>query len=320
MSRTVDLAERLAPELVALRRRLHRHPEIGLHLPVTQAAVLEALEGLDLEVTTGRSLSSVVAVLRGSAPVEGERPVVLLRGDMDALPVTEEVDCDHTSTVPGAMHACGHDLHVAALVGAARILHELREELAGDVVLMFQPGEEGPGGAEPMVREGLLDAAGARVTAAYAVHVTAAEHPFGTWFSRPGALMASADEVTVTVRGEGGHGSAPHHALDPVPVACEVVLALQSAVTRRFDVFDPVVVTAGRLAAGTVNNVIPDDAVVELTVRPCPRDDGRRPSRSCGGSPRASPRPTGSPRTSSSTTATRSPATTTPSTPSRGGW
>ena len=267
MTRTVDLAQQLGPELVALRRRLHRHPEIGLDLPATQATVLEALAGLDLEVARGESLSSVVAVLRGAAPVSGPRPVVLLRGDMDALPVTEEVDSDHTSQVHGVMHACGHDLHVAALVGAARILHELRHDLAGDVVLMFQPGEEGPGGAEPMLREGLLEAAGRRVEAAYAVHVTAAERPFGVWFSRPGPLMASADEVTVTVRGEGGHGSAPHHALDPVPVACEVVLALQSAVTRRFDVFDPVVVTAGRVSAGTVNNVIPDDAVIELTVR-----------------------------------------------------
>jgi amidohydrolase len=267
VTRAVDLAHRLGPELVALRRRLHRHPEVGLHLPVTQAAVLEALSGLGLEVSTGQSLSSVVAVLRGSAPARGERPVVLLRGDMDALPVTEEVESDHASEVRGVMHACGHDLHVAALVGAAHVLHRMRDELAGEVVLMFQPGEEGPGGAEPMVREGLLDAAGRRADAAYAVHVTAAEHPFGMWFSRPGPLMASADEVTVTVRGAGGHGSAPHHALDPVPVACEVVLALQSAVTRRFDVFDPVVVTAGRVAAGTVNNVIPDDAVVELTVR-----------------------------------------------------
>ena len=267
MSRAVDLAHRLGPELVALRRRLHRCPEVGLHLPLTQAAVLDALAGLDLEVSTGQSLSSVVAVLRGTAPVEGERPVVLLRGDMDALPVGEEVESDHVSELPGVMHACGHDLHVASLVGAARVLYGLREELAGDVILMFQPGEEGPGGAEPMLREGLLGAAGRPVDAAYAVHVTVAERPFGVWFSRPGPLMASADEVTVTVRGAGGHGSAPHHALDPVPVACEVVLALQSAVTRRFDVFDPVVVTAGRVAAGTVNNVIPDDAEVELTVR-----------------------------------------------------
>ncbi len=267
MTPTLELARRLAPGLVELRRRLHRHPEIGLDLPVTQAAVLEALAGLDLDVTTGESLSSVVAVLRGTVCADGPRPVVLLRGDMDALPVAEEVDAEYASERPGAMHACGHDLHVAGLVGAARILHERREELAGDVVLMFQPGEEGPGGAQPMLREGLLEAAGRPVDVAYAVHVTSAEQPFGVWFSRPGPLMASADEVHVTVRGRGGHGSAPHHALDPVPVACELVLALQTAVTRRFDVFDPVVVTAGRVAAGTVNNVIPDDAVVELTVR-----------------------------------------------------
>ena len=179
-------------------------------------------------MTLGESLSSVVAVLRGRAPVSGERPVVLLRGDMDALPVTEEVDVDYVSQRPGLMHACGHDLHVAGLVGAARILHELRDELVGDVVLMFQPAEEGPGGAEPMIREGLLDAAGRRVDAAYAVHVYAADHPFGTWFGRPGTLMAAADEVMIRVHGLGGHGAAPERTRDPVPVACEIVLAFQT--------------------------------------------------------------------------------------------
>lgn len=264
---SLTLAHRVGAELVALRRRLHRVPELGLHLPRTQAEVLSALDGLDLEVTVGESLSSVVAVVRGRAPHDGERPVVLLRGDMDGLPVQEEVDVDHASEHGGLMHACGHDLHVAGLVGAARVLCELREELVGDVVLMFQPAEEGPGGARRMLDEGLLDAAGAPVAAAYAVHVVAAEHPRGVWWGRPGPLMAAADEVHVTVHGRGGHGSAPHRALDPVPVACEVVLALQVAVTRRIDVFDPVVVTCGRVVAGTVNNVIPDTARMELTVR-----------------------------------------------------
>ncbi len=267
MTSTVAVAHRIGSELVALRRRLHRAPEIGLDLPGTQGAVLAALAGLDLEVHTGEGLSSVVAVLRGRAAVDGERTVVLLRGDMDALPVHEEVDVDYASRRPGLMHACGHDLHVASLVGAARVLAELRDELAGDVVLMFQPGEEGPGGAEPMLREGLLEIAGRRVDAAYAVHVSSSERPFGVWWGRPGPIMASADEVRVTVRGSGGHGSAPHRTRDPVPVACEIVLALQAAVTRRFDVFDPVVVTAGRIAAGTKNNIIPDEAVLELTVR-----------------------------------------------------
>ena len=263
----LTISRRIGPELVDLRRRLHRIPEVGLHLPDTQAAVVEALAGLDLEVTLGESLSSVVAVLRGRAPVSGERPVVLLRGDMDALPVTEEVDVDYVSQRPGTMHACGHDLHMAGLVGAARILHELRDELVGDVVLMFQPAEEGPGGAEPMIREGLLEAAGRRVDAAYAVHVYSTDHPFGTWFGRPGTLMAAADEVMVVVHGLGGHGAAPERTLDPVPVACEIVLAFHTAVTRQFSVWDPVVLTVGKIAAGTVNNVIPDDARIEASLR-----------------------------------------------------
>lgn len=267
MTDALSLSRDLAPELVALRRALHRVPELGLRLPETQGMVLDALDGIDLEVTLGESLDSVVAVLRGRAPHEGERPVVLLRGDMDALPVTEEVDVDYASERPGSMHACGHDLHVAALVGAARILDALRDELVGDVVLMFQPAEEGPGGAEPMIREGLLTAAGRRVDAAYAVHVYSADVPRGTWFGRPGPLMAAADEVHVVVRGTGGHGSAPEKTRDPVPVACEVVLAFQTAVTRQFSVWDPVVLTVGRVAAGTKDNIIPDDAHVEATLR-----------------------------------------------------
>jgi amidohydrolase len=265
-SDVLDSARSIGRDLVALRRQLHRIPEIGNDLPLTQQAVLGALDGLDLEVTTGVGLSSVVAVLRGGAAT-ADSPVVLLRGDMDALPVTEEVPVDYASEHAGVMHACGHDLHVAALVGAARLLHERRAELAGDVVLMFQPGEEGPGGAEPMIAEGLLEAAGRPVDAAYALHVASSEHPFGQWFGRPGPLFAAADEVRVRVLGRGGHGSAPHRAKDPIPVACEIVLALQSMVTRGFDVFDPVVVTVGRVAGGTKENIIPDTAEIDATVR-----------------------------------------------------
>lgn len=266
--RTVELAAQLAPDLIALRRHLHQVPEVGMHLPLTQKSVLDALDGLDLEVTLGRELSSVVAVLRGrGGAVDGPRPVVLLRGDMDALPVTEDLPLDYVSRHEGRMHACGHDLHVAGLVGAARILHALRDELEGDVVFMFQPGEEGPGGAKPMIDEGLLDVAGRRVDAAYALHVYSSEQPLGVWFGRPGPLMAAADEVFIRVVGEGGHGSAPSRAKDPVPVACEIVLALQTLVTRGFSVFDPVVVTVGKIAGGTKDNIIPDDAVIEATVR-----------------------------------------------------
>ena len=267
--RTLDLATSIAPDLVALRRRLHQVPELANDLPLTQALVLDALEGLGLEVSVGKELSSVTAVLRGGAEPERGHPrqVVLLRGDMDALPVTEDLDLDYASTRDGLMHACGHDLHVASLVGAARILHRLRDELAGDVVFMFQPGEEGPGGADLMIREGLLDAAGRRVDAAYALHVYSAEYPRGVWFGRPGPLMAAVDEVRVRVVGRGGHGSSPFRTKDPIPVACEMVLALQSMVTRTFDVFDPVVVTVGRIAGGTKENIIPDDAVFEATLR-----------------------------------------------------
>jgi hippurate hydrolase len=156
---------------------------------------------------------------------------------------------------------------VAALVGAARVLHELRDELAGDVVFMFQPGEEGPGGAEPMIREGLLTASGTKVSAAYTLHVFSAEHPRGMWFSRPGPLMAAADELRVRVLGQGGHGSQPHRAKDPIPAMCQMVVGLQSLVTRAFDVFDPIVVTVGKIAAGTKENIIPDDAFFEATIR-----------------------------------------------------
>lgn len=265
---TLQLARELGPELQDLRRRLHQIPEIGNDLPKTQRAVLEALEGLELEVTTGTSLTSVTAVLRGTGePAEGVRQVVLLRGDMDGLPVTEEVDVDYRSTHAGVMHACGHDLHIAALVGAAKVLDVMREVLPGDVVLMFQPGEEGPGGAEPMLREGLLEVAGRRVDAAYALHVYSADVPFGQWASRPGRTGAAADEVKVRVVGKGGHGSAPYRAKDPIPAACEMVVALNAMVTRGFDVFDPVLVTVGRIAGGTKENIIPDDAEFEATVR-----------------------------------------------------
>ena len=266
-ARSLAIAARIAPDLIALRRRLHASPEIGLRLPLTQQMVLAQLEGLDVEVTRGESLDSVVAVLRGGALRDsGERPAVLLRADMDGLPVTELLEVPYASS-NGAMHACGHDLHTAALVGALRILDERRAELSGDVVFMFQPAEEGPGGAEPMLADGLLDASGTRVSAAYTMHVISGDHPLGTWWGRPGPLMAAADEVRIEVRGRGGHGSAPHQALDPVPVACEIVLALQQVVTRTNDVFDPVVVTVGKIAAGTKENIIPDTATLAATVR-----------------------------------------------------
>lgn len=259
----LDDAVALAPELTALRHHLHRIPEIGLRLPLTQARVLEALEGLGLEISTGTGLDSVVAVLRGGRP----GPSVLLRGDMDALPVTEDSGEPFTSEHDGVMHACGHDMHVAGLVGAARLLTARRDEIAGSVVFMFQPGEEGDHGARIMIEEGVLEAAGERVVAAYGIHVASAMIPTRVVTGRPGSAMAAADQMEVTVRGRGGHGSAPHLAADPVTVAAEIVLALQAAVTRQFDAHDPVVVSVGRIAAGTTDNVIPSTAELSATVR-----------------------------------------------------
>src|SRR3954453_2327955 len=272
MQPILDRAHEIAPDLIDLRRELHRVPELDRQLPKTQALVLEALAGLDLEITTGTALSSVTAVLRGGAH-DGTGPVVLLRGDMDALPVHEETELPFASEHHGQMHSCGHDLHVAGLVGAARLLHERREELAGDVVLMWQPAEETTAGAMAMIGEGILEAAGRPADAAYCLHVMSSGRPLGTWFSRPGPLMAASDEFVVRVVGVGGHGSAPHLTRDPIPVACEMVTALQSIVTRRVDIHDPVVLTVGRFAAGTKENIIPEEAVFEGTIRSFSRDN-----------------------------------------------
>ncbi len=260
--RVHDEAAQIAGEIAGLRHAIHREPEIGLDLPKTQAKVLAALDGLPLEISTGRDLSSVTAVLRG-----GKGPVVLLRGDMDALPVTEQTQLPYASRVPGAMHACGHDLHTAMLAGAAKLLSARRAELAGTVIFMFQPGEEGYAGARHMIEEGVLEAAGERPVAAYGLHVTSQRLPCGTFSTRPGAMLAAADQITVTVHGHGGHASMPHRAADPIPVACEMVTALQTLVTRKFDVFDPVVITVGSFHAGTTDNVIPDQARFLATAR-----------------------------------------------------
>ena len=263
MAVTEDAAA-IAGELAHLRRAIHAEPETGLHLPLTQEKILAALDGLPLEVTRGSALTSVTAVLRGGA---GGGPAVLLRADMDALPVTERTGLDFASRIDGTMHACGHDLHSAMLVGAARLLSARQADLPGSVVFMFQPGEEGHSGAKFMIEEGVLDAAGERAAAAYALHVASAELSAGVFSTREGPMMAAADALNIAVHGRGGHGSQPHHAADPIPVACEIVTALQVLVTRTFDIFDPVVITVGSFHAGTTNNVIPDEARLQVTIR-----------------------------------------------------
>lgn len=247
--------------LVSLRRTLHRHAEIGLRLPQTQRLLAEALDPLPIQWQRGRALDSLTGVLRGGRP----GPTVLLRADMDGLPLTEQAGLDFAA--PGAtMHACGHDLHMAGLVGAARLLSERREELRGNVVFAFQPGEEGFGGARMMLDEGLLEVAGARPSAAYALHVIA-DLPRGVVFCRPGTIMAGYAVLEAQVIGNGAHGGRPHEGADPVPVAAEIVTALHSYVDRRFDPFDPVVVTVGELHAGVAPNVVAGEVVMRIGVR-----------------------------------------------------
>lgn len=256
-----DDARDLLPGLVALRRAIHADPELGLDLPRTQRRILDAIEPLGVDVVLGAGLSSIAAVIRGAHP----GPTVLLRADMDALPLTENTGLDYAATGE-RMHACGHDLHVAGLVGAAQLLAARREELHGDVLLMFQPGEERGDGATRMLAEGLLETTGSRPVAAFGIHVVPGE--FGVFSTRPGALMAGAIEVEITVTGSGGHASAPHLTRDPVPVAAELVTALQSFVTRRFDVFDPVVLSVTQLhAGGPARNIIADTATLVASVR-----------------------------------------------------
>jgi hippurate hydrolase len=258
----------LQDETVALRRRLHERPELGNELPITREAVLESLDGLPLDLTLHESTSGVAALLTGGRP----GPTVLLRGDMDALPLTEDTGLDFTSKTDGSMHACGHDTHTAMLSSAAKLLSARRDEIAGRVLFMFQPGEEGHHGARYMLDEGLLDlpplddGSASPVTGAFALHITSTI-PTGMVATRGGPCMASADRFVILVHGSGGHASEPFRTIDPIPIACEIVQALQLMVTRRIDVFDPAVVTVGRIQAGTTNNIIPHVAEIEGTIR-----------------------------------------------------
>jgi hippurate hydrolase len=259
MSTILAEAEALLPDMVALRRAIHAEPELGLHNPKTAARIRASLSDLPLEWREGPSTTGLVAILRGGA----NGRTVLLRGDSDALPMHEDTGLPFASTVPGAMHACGHDSHVAMLVGAARLLAARRESLPGTVQFMFQPGEEGHHGARFMLEDGLIDPL---PHAAFALHVMP-NAPHGLVSGRAGALMASADKILITVTGRGGHASMPHDACDPVPIAAEIVLAIHAWVTRNVPIADPAVVTIGEMKAGSTDNVIPETATLFGTIR-----------------------------------------------------
>jgi amidohydrolase len=254
-------AQQVYDDAVALRRDLHSHPELGLDNPWTKQRLLGDIESLGLTIHESPSTSGVTAVIEGGS----DGPTMLLRADTDALPLQEDADLAFKSLTDGHMHACGHDLHTAMLVGAAKLLHARRADIKGRVLLMFQPGEEGFHGAKHMLDDGILQYAG-EVTKAFAIHV-GGNVPRGLVAIKGGTQMASSDSFNIVIRGKGGHASAPHHALDPIPIACEIVIALQTMVTRRIDAFDPGVLTVGQITSGTTSNVIPEVATVLGTMR-----------------------------------------------------
>nr|WP_295371899.1 M20 family metallopeptidase [uncultured Sphingosinicella sp.] len=255
--------------VVELRRAIHADPEIGLNCHRTTEKIKRALQGLPLEYREGPSTSGLIAILRPSKPNAGDNGrAVLLRGDMDALPMQEETGLPFASQVPGAMHACGHDAHSAMLVGAARALCARRDSLPGTIVFMFQPGEEGYHGARFMIEDGLLDDVlpGRRPDAAFALHIWP-NMPRGIVASRGGPLLASADTLNATVTGKGGHAAMPHESLDPIPVACEIVTALQTLIARTVPVTDPAVLSITKISAGTAHNIVPTSAELLGTLR-----------------------------------------------------
>ena len=255
-------ARSIQAEVVDVRRRIHRHPELGLALPRTQQIIVDRLNRLGLPLSLGDGLSSVVATIDGVRPGN----TVVLRADMDALPLQEDTGLAFTSAVDGVMHACGHDGHVAMLLGAAELLVERRASILGRVVLMFQPGEEGQFGAKRMLDEGLLSGINTASARAFAIHIHT-RFPEGSIHFRPGPILAAPDRLLIRVVGRGGHASAPSRALDPIPVAAEIVLALQTIVSRKLDTFSPTVVTIAHVDGGTTHNVIPDSVTLEGTIR-----------------------------------------------------
>ncbi len=262
-----QIEERYGEKISALRRDIHREPELGFDTEKTARKVLDALEGLPLEIATGVAQNGIVATLAGG----GEGPTVGLRADMDALPITEETGLPFSSQVEGKMHACGHDGHTSMLVGAAHVLCEMRENLNGAVKFLFQPAEEGGGGGRVMVEEGVAEGLGS----IFALHLWPGL-PFGTVATKGGPIMAAADAFEMEVRGTGGHGAMPHLSADAIVVAAHVVTALQTVVSREVDPVEPAVLTVGEIGAGTAFNIIPETARLGGTVRTLNEDLRKR--------------------------------------------
>ena len=261
MSAASGTLKPVGEQVVLDRRHLHAHPELAFQEHDTARFIADRLQSHGLEVRTGVAQTGVVGLLRGGRPGR----TVLLRADIDALPIQEENDVPYRSQRPDVMHACGHDGHTAILLNAARVLTERRERLAGNVKFMFQPSEERPpGGALPMIEQGVLD--DPKVDAAFGLHVNAML-PTGTIAARAGATQAAADTFRIEITGQGGHAARPHLCVDTVLVAAQVVTALHTLVAREVNPIEPAVLTVGMLQAGTAPNVIPPAALLAGTVR-----------------------------------------------------
>ncbi|HEV2262713.1 MAG TPA: amidohydrolase [Candidatus Rubrimentiphilum sp.] len=255
-----DIPKRLTEEVVALRRDLHMHPELGFEENRTAAVVADRLRSLGFETHTGMAETGVVGVMRGTQPGR----TIMLRADMDALPILEENTRPYRSRNDGVMHACGHDGHVAILLGAAELIAAGRQNLAGTVCLVFQPAEEGHGGARVMVEQGIIERF--KIERAYGLHLSS-KYPTGTLGFRPGAFYASSDSIEIEILGRGGHGAAPHDTIDPILTSAGFITSLQQIVSRNVDPLEPAVVTIGSIHGGTIHNVIPRSVRMLGTVR-----------------------------------------------------
>lgn len=262
-----NIQESYGERMLALRRGIHQEPELGFDTEQTAKKILDALEGLPLEIQTGVAENGIVATLKG----EGDGPTIGLRADMDALPIHEETGLDFASGTDGKMHACGHDGHTSMLVGAAHALSGMRDQLNGTVKFFFQPAEEGGGGGRVMVEEGAAD----DLDSIFALHLWPGM-PFGTAATKPGPIMAAADAFEMKVKTGGGHGAMPHLSVDAISVAAHIVTSLQTIVSREVDPVKPAVLTVGEIEAGTAFNIIPGEARLGGTVRTLDADLRKR--------------------------------------------
>jgi amidohydrolase len=260
MPTTISVPERLADEVVMIRRDLHMHPELGFREHRTAGIVAERLRSLGYDVHEGVGKTGVVGIMKGTRPGR----TIMLRADMDALPILEERAHAYRSQFDGLMHACGHDGHVAILLGAAALIADRRDELSGSIVLVFQPAEEGLGGAKVMIEDGLLERFA--IERAYGLHLST-KYPTGVLGFREGPMYASSDSIEIEIVGVGGHGSAPHDAVDPIYTAANFVTTVQQVVSRQIDPLEPGVVTVGAIHGGTTHNVIPRTCKMLGTVR-----------------------------------------------------